>query len=305
MNAPDYIVWLQTILKARSLSQAALAQELGVTHAALNRWLHEKATPRERALGRIRDLYRKCSFYEVLEKTFPVSEWQAKLNALKQRTALEELIRRKDVFEDSLLKLTYHSNKIEGSTLSLRETQSILFENLVVPRHSMVEHLEVSNHRQAFRKVLDGVQEQEPLTIGFILDLHKTLMNGILEEAGRFRTHPVRIAGARVVPPNFLKVPEKMADLCEHMQATDDPIGMILQHAWFEVIHPFADGNGRLGRLLLNYQFLRAGFPLVIIRSERKRLYYEALERAQVKQEFEALVAFVYEEWIASPRESH
>ena len=125
-------------------------------------------------------------------------------------------------------------------------------------------------------------------------------MNGILTDAGYFRVHPVRIVGARVVPPNYLKVPEKMEMLCEQMQATHDPIGCVMQHAWFEAIHPFADGNGRLGRLLLNYQLLRAGFPLLIIRSERKNRYYDVLEEAQTGQVYQPLLEFACEELVAS-----
>ncbi|MBI3540728.1 MAG: Fic family protein [Deltaproteobacteria bacterium] len=296
MNRPDYIVWLETILKARGISQTDLAQELGVTHAALNRWLHEKAKPHTRTLTKIREFYQKYAFYSDLEKTFAITEWQKKFSSLKRKGSLGLLLHQKDFYEDSLLKLTYHSNKIEGSTLSLHETQSILFDNLVVPRHSLVEHLEVSNHRLAFQKMLESVQNNAPMTPDFILDLHRILMNGILTEAGQFRSHPVRIVGARVVPPNALKVPEKMTALCEQMQATQDPVGIIIQHALFETIHPFADGNGRIGRLLFNYQLLRADFPLIVIHAEKKRMYYEALEQAQVHQKFELLIKFIFEE---------
>jgi len=296
MNPSDYIVWLQTILKVRSTSQIELAQELGVTHAALNRWLHQKAKPHPRTLQKIKDIYQKYSFYVALEKSFELTKWQKKFSALKKKGSLELLMHQKDVYEDSLLKLTYHSNKIEGSTLSLHETQSILFDNQVIPKHSMVEHLEVSNHRLAFQKMFELIQNDSSFTVELILNLHQVLMNGVLSNAGQFRSHPVRIVGARVIPPNALKVAEKMVALCEQMQTTQDPIGMILQHAWFEAIHPFADGNGRMGRLLLNYQLLRAGFPLIVIRSERKRLYYEALENAQVNQKFESLVKFIFEE---------
>ena len=296
MNPSDYIVWLQTILKVRSTSQIELAQELGVTHAALNRWLHQKAKPHPRTLQKIKDIYQKYSFYVALEKSFELTKWQKKFSALKKKGSLELLMHQKDVYEDSLLKLTYHSNKIEGSTLSLHETQSILFDNQVIPKHSMVEHLEVSNHRLAFQKMFELIQNDSSFTVELILNLHQVLMNGVLSNAGQFRSHPVRIVGARVIPPNALKVAEKMAALCEQVQTTQDPIGMILQHAWFEAIHPFADGNGRMGRLLLNYQLLRAGFPLIVIRSERKRLYYEALENAQVNQKFESLVKFIFEE---------
>lgn len=295
MNTPDYIVWLQTLLKVRSISQTELAEELGVTHAALNRWLHQKAAPHTRTLQRIQDIYQKYSFFSSLEKNFEITKWQKRFAALKKKGSLELLMHQKDVYEDSLLKLTYHTNKIEGSTLSLHETQSILFDNQVISKHSLIEHLEVSNHRLAFQKMLELIADT-PLSVAMILNLHQILMSGILPSAGQFRTHPVRIVGARVIPPNALKVSEKMTELCRQMQVTQDPIGIIMQHAWFEAIHPFADGNGRLGRLLLNYQLLRADFPLLIIRSERKRMYYEALEQAQVNQKFELLVNFVFEE---------
>lgn len=296
MTSPPYIIWLQTILRATGKSQTALAHEMGVTHATLNRWLREKTKPHPQTISRIEALYRRSAFYADLEKSFDVSKWDSRFSALKKENNSALLLRRKDVYDDSLLKLTYHSNRIEGSTLSLRETQGILFDNQVIPKHSLSEHLEVSNHRLAFQEIIGGIQDKTPITVDFVLHLHQILMNGILADAGQFRCHPVRIVGARVVPPNYLKVPEKMADLCAQMEATDDPLGIMIQHAGFEAVHPFADGNGRIGRLLLNYQLLRNGYPLLIVRSERKRIYYDVLEKAQIDRIYEPLIGFMYEE---------
>ena len=296
MKSPDYIVWLHSILQAKGLSQTALAKELGVTHATLNRWLHNKAQPHQNTITRIYALYQQCAFYTELEKDFDPLKWQKKFSALKNKKNLELLNNQKDFYEDSLLRLTYHTNKIEGSTLSLRETQNILFDNQVIAKHSLVEHLEVSNHRLAFQKMIESLQNNTPISIDFILHLHQILMTNILTDAGQFRTHPVRIVGARVIPPNYLKVPEKMVTLCEQMEVTNDPIGILMQHAWFEAIHPFADGNGRLGRVLLNYQLLRSEYPLIIIRSERKNIYYKTLEKAQVSQIYEPFIQFSFEE---------
>lgn len=296
MSSPSYVIWLQTILRVTGKSQTALAHDLGVTHATLNRWLHEKTKPHPQTINRIESIYRQCAFYAEFEKSFDVSKWEKKISALKKENNLELLLSRKDLYDDYLLKLTYHSNRIEGSTLSLRETQGILFDNQVVPKHSLTEHLEVSNHRLAFQEMIEGAKDKTPLTVDFVLYLHQILMNGILADAGQFRTHPVRIIGARVIPPNYLKVAERMTHLCAQMEATRDPLGVMIQHATFEAIHPFADGNGRIGRLLLNAQLLRAGYSLLIIRSERKRVYYDALEKAQVEQIYEPLIKFMCEE---------
>lgn len=300
MEAPDYIVWLRTILIAKGHTQTALAKELGVTHATLNRWLHQKSQPHPQRIVQINELFQKYAFLEVLEKSFNLIKWRKKFLAIKNNSSLESLIGRKDFYEDSLLKLTYHSNKIEGSTLSLRETQAILFDNQVIPKHSLIEHLEVSNHRLAFKKILEAVQSNAPISIDFVLELHQILMSNILGDAGCFRTHPVRIVGARVVPPNYLKVPEKIKLLCKQMDVTHDPIGMLVQHAQFEAIHPFSDGNGRLGRLLLNYQLLRSQYPLMVFHSENKHRYYEVLEKSQVQQIYEPLIKFAFAELLSS-----
>lgn len=203
---------------------------------------------------------------------------------------------RRDLYDDILLKLTYNTNKIEGSTLTLRETQTVLFDNQVVANHPMIEHLEVTNHRLAFARMIDAAEDGAKIDPNFILEWHRILMSGILPDAGAFRSHPVRIVGSRVVPPNPLKVADKMRELCAALEVTRDPIGIVMQHAWFEAIHPFSDGNGRLGRLITNLQFLRAGYPPLVIRSERKSLYYDALEAAQTKESYAALLEFICEE---------
>lgn len=297
MALRNYIVFLNEILKIKGITQTRLAKELGVTHATLNRWLHEKTNPHPKKIDQIELLFQKYFFYTRLEPVAAVKQLQKRFSQLKKNAiGLDSLLQYQDVFDDYLLKLTYHSNKIEGSTLSLRETQSILFDNQVIANHSLIEHLEVTNHRLAFQKIIQSVQNQTLITLEFVLTLHQILMRGIHEESGQFRNHPVRIVGSRVVPCNYVKVPEKMANLCKQMELTEDPIGMVMQHAWFEEIHPFADGNGRMGRLLLNYQLLRAGHPLIIIESGKKHIYYDVLEQAQVKQIYQPLLEFALDE---------
>ena len=296
MKDQNHILWLQSILKAQGCSQKELAAQLDVTEVALNRWLHQKTVPHPKTIQKIRELYQRSAFAEELESSFDLEKWQKKFLSVRDPEFVHNFRSRKDLYDDTLLRLTYHTNRIEGSTLTLKETQTILFDNSVVPRHTLVEHLEVSNHQLAFQELMKRLEESEPINVSFVLSLHEILMKGILEDAGRFRRHSVRIVGARVIPPNYIKVPEKMEELCEKMEATQDPVGILCQHALFEAIHPFSDGNGRIGRLLLNYQFLRAGYPIIIIHSERRAQYYEALEKAQVDRVYEPLVKFGFEE---------
>lgn len=296
MKDENHILWLRSILKAQGYSQKELAAQLDVTEVALNRWLHQKTRPHPRTIQKIRELYQRCAFSEELEPSFDLEKWQKKFLSLRDPEFVHQFRSHKDIYEDTLLRLTYHTNRIEGSTLTLKETQTILFDNSVVPRHSLVEHLEVNNHQLAFQELMKRLEESEPISLTFVLSLHEILMKGILEDAGAFRRHAVRIVGAKVVPPNYVKVHEKMEELCEKMEATQDPVGILCQHAQFEAIHPFSDGNGRIGRLLLNYQFLRAGYPIIIIHSERRAQYYEVLEKAQMERNYEPLIEFGFDE---------
>ncbi|OGQ06724.1 MAG: hypothetical protein A3G32_05735 [Deltaproteobacteria bacterium RIFCSPLOWO2_12_FULL_40_28] len=296
MVIADYIIWLNALLKQGKFTQTSLATILNVTHATLNRWVHQKTKPHPRQIEKIKQIFLQYAFYEKLEKEAPLSLWQKKLEAFKKENFLEHLLLQKNWHDHCLLQFTYHTNSIEGSTLTLRDTQTILFDNQVVPRHSLVEHLEVSNHRQAFTKILEAAKEKETLTLNLIFELHQILMSGILTDAGHFRNHPVRIVGTNLIPPNFLKVSEKMEELISQMQVTKDPLGMIMQHAWFEAIHPFSDGNGRIGRLLLNFQLLSQGYPLLVIHTENKSIYYDTLEKAQLQNVYSPLIEFVLKE---------
>lgn len=297
MERQNYSIWLETILIAKDMTQTQLARDLGVTHATLNRWLSEKTTPHPKTLDLIHAHYQQIVFYSHLEKGCDVFAWQKKFSALKKGAVPPaELIANQNLKQDYTIKFTYHTNAIEGSTLSLPETQGILIDHQVIPSHPLREHLEVMNHKMAFDRMLTAVIEKQSLTLNLILDLHRILMNGILEQAGVLRAQSVRIAGTRVIPPQAFKVHEKMTALVEQMEACTDPIGMIMHHAWFEAIHPFADGNGRIGRLLLNYQLLRHEYPLAIIHVAKKHLYYHALEQAQLTEIFTPLIDFIYQE---------
>ena len=121
------------------------------------------------------------------------------------------------------------------------------------------------------------------------------LMNGIQQDAGLYRNHGVRIVGANVPTANHVKVPQLAKKLVEEINISEK--GIIYHcaqvHSRFEQIHPFSDGNGRIGRLLIHAMLLRKNYPPAVIRQEKKRFYLKFLNNAQVKDRFEDLEEFL------------
>ena len=209
-------------------------------------------------------------------------------------SVIGEILASPDIRDQFVLKLTYHSNKIEGSTLSEPETAAIIFDNVALPDRTLVEQLEAKNHQTALLAMFDRVSSKAAIDEKFILKLHGILMNGIRPDAGVYRSHAVRIVGVDLPTANYLKIPDLMPELFAEISAkAEDIINLAAKiHARFEQIHPFSDGNGRVGRLLMNTMFLVANLAPAIIRAEEKRQYYDHLYQAQTKEEFTPLADF-------------
>ncbi|HVW49419.1 MAG TPA: Fic family protein [Trinickia sp.] len=198
--------------------------------------------------------------------------------------------------EKLMLELTYHSNAIEGNTLTLRETKVVL-EGITVGGKSLREHLEATNHRDAILYVEEIVAKREALTEWQIRNLHSLVLKSIdSEQAGRYRQENVVIAGASTTPPDFMHVAAEMAGLIDWYGHSADlhPVARAAQlHTRFVKIHPFIDGNGRTGRLLLNFELMRVGYPPAIIRKEDRLAYYDALDVACVSGDYGEITALV------------
>ena len=179
----------------------------------------------------------------------------------------------------------YNSNAIEGSTLTLRETELILQHGLTIGGKSLREHFEVINHREAITFVEALTREKEPLTAFQVRQLHQIVLAKIDDEnAGRYRQTNVRIGGASHIPPEAWLVPHETEEWVRWLR-TDakalHPIDRAARaHHRFAAIHPFIDGNGRTARLIMNLLLLRDGYPpTVILRANRKQ-YYNVLALA-------------------------
>ncbi len=185
-------------------------------------------------------------------------------------------------YEWFLTKFTYNTNAIEGSTLNLIETKLVLFENTTPKGKELWEIDWIKNHKDAFDYMINY---KGNLTRKFILNIHKKLMHNILKEkAGVFRDVQVFIAGSNVIPPKPDKVNEEFTKLMRwygYNKSKYHPVVVAAYfHSVFENIHPFIDGNGRTGRLILNFILKKKGYPMIDIKNRDKRRYFLALNKA-------------------------
>lgn len=296
---------LKLIQELSGLTQEKLAAKIGVTFAALNRWFNKKATPRPARMHRIDELYRELTGEKIIPETALTSKKQLiTAQHRKYRNALQIIRRRPDLQDQFDLSLTYNSNRIEGSTLTENETGAILFHNKALPNKSLAEQLGAKNHQTALHVLFDGIAAGQVMNEKFILQLHAVLMNGIHPDSGKYRTHGVRIVGTRVVTANFLKIPILMKKLDDEIeQKKEDTMAHVaFIHARFEQIHPFADGNGRVGRLLMHGMLLQKGLPPALIRQKDRQKYFSFLSKAQIPEDYTPLENFISDAVLKSYR---
>ena len=289
---------LEIIQKMLGLSQTKLAEKFGVSFVAFNAWWTGKSIPRAKMQTVIDEL-----FLEVTgQKIIPANQLMAKKQVIEQkskgyRNILREILDNPDIRDQFILKLTYHTNSIEGSTLSEPDTASILFDNTALPNKTLIEQLEAKNHQTALNYLFDFIINNEKIDENLIMKLHSILMNGIHPGAGSYRNHGVRITGVDLPTANHMSVRKLIQEiLIKASQKTKDIIGLsAIVHAKFEQIHPFSDGNGRIGRLLMTAMLLKENMAPAIIRQENKRLYYTYLYKAQTKDDTSQLEDFLCE----------
>ena len=195
---------------------------------------------------------------------------------------------------------TYNSTAIEGNTLTLQETSQLLFENQV-PSKSLREINETINHKEAFDFILKA---QEDISKKFILSLHKTVVKNTLKkelenQIGKYRTLQVYIRGAETIPPNPEQVPKEMKSLLSWYSKNKKKLPPLILAAYFhsvlEAIHPFADGNGRVGRVIFDFILHKNNFPMINIPNSKKITYYNSLEEAQIKANLKPFIIFLME----------
>lgn len=190
-----------------------------------------------------------------------------------------------DYAEDVLVRLAHSSSSIEGNTLTVSDTFTLLLDDIAPAGKSMRELYEVANHREALGIVLDAVTEDRPLETELVREVHAALTDHLLFDRGEYKNSENRVAGASFLPVPPSQVPQAMmqwAQQTEWQTASLDDMALIeaiaQSHISFERIHPFSDGNGRAGRMILAYQTIRRfGYP-AMVPVEQKSAYIRALD---------------------------
>lgn len=185
------------------------------------------------------------------------------------------------------VRFTYHSNAIEGNTLTQSETEMVLEHGVTIGGKTLAEHLEVIGHKEAIDYIEELAAQNTAISEREIKDLHSLIMRGVdRDEAGRYRTLDVRAAGTEHVYPPHYQLQDLMTGFVEWLNSVAanqlHPVEYATEaHYRFVSIHPFRDGNGRAGRLLMNLILLKHGYPIAVITNQRRKKYIDALVYAQ------------------------
>ena len=203
---------------------------------------------------------------EKIKRNFQ-AEWKKTPESAKEKD-LQELA----------IAFTYNTNAIEGSTITLEEARLIL-EDKVAPNKSLRDIRETESHAIVFLQML---KEKEVVSSSLLLRWHKEIFGETKPDiAGTFRDYPVRVGS--YLAPDWHKVEDLMLNLAEFVKESNlNPVELAARaHYIFEKIHPFGDGNGRIGRLLMNYILWQSGYPMLMIEYKRRKSYYKALQRPE------------------------
>ncbi|NYZ75068.1 Fic family protein [Candidatus Micrarchaeota archaeon] len=231
-------------------------------------------------------------------------KWFSALEKIRNAAAKENRVTppsaREQELEKFSIKFTYDTQRIEGSTLTLRETADLL-EKGISPRAKPVRDAkEAEAHQKLFYEMLET--KKNP-SLQLVLEWHHKLFSETKPDlAGKVRQHQVAIAGSRFMPPSPAEVPPLLGEFFKWYARSKDkthPVELAaLAHLKFVTIHPFADGNGRVSRLLMNFVLYRNGFPMLNIPYEGRSGYYRALERAQTKRLDATFVQWLFKRYL-------
>jgi len=222
------------------------------------------------------EIYRE-KWYSLLD--------EIKKNFSKELKRMPKAAREKEI-ETFSIRFTYDTQRIEGSKLTLRETAELIERNISPKAKPLQDVKEAEAHYKIFHEMLDYKKD---LSLQIILYWHKRLFESTKPEiAGKIREHQIAISGSKFVPPFPAEIYPLLREFFRWYDKNKKKLHPVelaaLAHLKFVTIHPFADGNGRISRLMMNFILHKHGYPLLDIPYERRANYYNALERAQIKK---------------------
>ena len=212
-----------------------------------------------------------------------ISSRRTKLDEIRQSYLTKLKTGKKDelanIEEEMIIKFTYDTSRIEGSSLTYKDTKMLLQEGITPKEKPLRDVKETENHKKAYLYTKDNIKND--IDKRLILTLHEILKKDVAEDAGKFRDAQVRVGN--LIPVKASMIETEINNLISWYRKNKKlhplELGSIF-HCDFERIHPFFDGNGRVGRLLLNFILLKSHYPITIIQNKNKRRYYNALRRA-------------------------
>lgn len=243
------------------------------------------------AQGKIDGVIRKGKLYMIPDNAHKPADGRsarvsllAEIEAKRQQLAGMRPLTQGEVErlrKEFLIDFTYNSNAIEGNTLTLKETALVL-EGMTIDQKPLKDHLEAVGHRDAFLYVWDIAAKEIPLAESVIKKIHSLVLVDRPEDKGVYRRIAVRIMGAYTEPVPPYQIEPKMEELLTENEKRKGMMSAIERiarfHLEFEGIHPFIDGNGRTGRLILNLGLIRDGYPPINVKFTDRKRYYDAFD---------------------------
>lgn len=283
----------------------------GITYYYLEHTVREdgRVTKKSRYLGRAvpKDIEKlKQQFVYELDKV----KWFVLFDKIKENYAVElaetpRSAREKGLKEFSV-RFTYDTQRIEGSTLTLRETAQLLEEGISPSGKSIEDVKEAEAHQRVF---FDMLSYRKDLSLQVVLYWHKKLFEETKPDiAGQIRRHGVSITGSKFTPPSPVELNPLLRQFFSwynRSKASMHPVELAaLVHLKFVTVHPFSDGNGRISRLMMNFILNKHGYPMLNIEYKGRRSYYSALERAQVNSNERVFYQWFFRKYLGEQKPS-